>query len=203
MRMAALGMLVWLLYYPVLWWVGVKSWPAFLAQVGAISAVGLAAWNYQRRPRDELPYGMIGLVGLAVATSSLAFGPLVYLPLLALSTTMIIMFGPDRKRRDQALIVAALVLLAPLILEWAGVMSPSYEVRQGALCILPRTLDVGSGRAEAALALFNLVVLFTGGVVTARYRNLLNDAEARQHLQAWQLRQVTGSDTSDGTPGPR
>jgi serine/threonine-protein kinase len=198
LRMAALGFMVWLLYLPVLLWVGVKSWPAFFAQVGAIIACILVATLYQRKSHVELPYGMIAAVCLAVGTASLPFGPLVYLPLLAMATTMIIIFGPDRRRRDQALIFSGLVVLAPLILEWTGVMPPSYEVRQGALCILPRTLDVGSGRAEPALALFNVVCLFTGGMVAARYRNLLNDAERRLHLQAWQLKQVVGSDAPDG-----
>jgi serine/threonine protein kinase len=145
-----------------------------------------------RRPHHEAKthYVVFGIHTLTVTATSGLFGPFLLVPALATVVVIALMNNPDRSRRWAVLSVGCVGLLLPLLLEWLGVLPPSYSLHDGVLTILPRWIELSPRGTIPALLVGNLVILLCAAAVMAKFRDGLTAAERRLYVQAWQLRQL-------------
>lgn len=187
------GWAVWAASSPILLFLGVRSWSVV---IGALSlcTLGIAETLWLRRKpalsrRHVLLYA--STFAAFAAGMSAWMGPFVLVPTVAAS---LLMFGVVYGRAgERALMMAVSVLavIAPLALEWLGVVSESYRFVPEGVLIVPRTLSLEPVRTTAALLWSCLGFITFPALLLGRLRDDLASAERRIALQAWQLRQLT------------
>jgi serine/threonine-protein kinase len=204
MKIAVLGFAVWLACLPALIWLGIRSYTLLglsLAAFGLCIAIGL--YYVRTGISKSVPYPVLLATALAIGTTYPVFGPLFFLPTVATVAVMFMTLGPDPERRLQAFIIVATVMTLPVILEVAGVLPASYSFHNGFMVIRPAMLEFSPIKTQLATAFINLALVVLGYAVVARYRNLLNEADRRLHLQSWQLRQLVPAVAGkESTPQP-
>jgi len=180
-----------LLAIVLLAWIGIRSWPPFIAEV---SLVLVAFLTVGRWPRDINQRALVQglLICTAIGLSSTVAGPLVLPPLFALAYSAIITGTHGFGRVRILLIVMAMFSVAiPMILGWVGVIESQYTAGDDVLVLHPFMVDVTPLRAQVAVLLACLLI--TGAVCAALWRFRADDVKNRHQLQllAWHLRQVT------------
>jgi hypothetical protein len=166
--------------------------PAFLAECG-LAAVGTAlCFDMARRPRVPRGHALAMALVTAVMLSALAMwlGPFVLVPSAASTLLMLISAHSRPVERRPLLAIGALVVLAPLVLEWAGVLPPSYAFEGDRLCLVARAIDLHATPTLAMLVWSTLGFALVPAVMLARLRDQLDAAHARLALQSWQLREL-------------
>jgi len=105
---------------------------------------------------------------------------------------------------------AALAFLVPLVLEWTGVLAPSYAFRDGAIVLLPRMVDFPAGISTlGVLVASGLGIVLMPPVLVARVSDEARSAERRVFTHLWHLRQFIPDEArgaakmSDAPPAPR
>jgi len=111
-------------------------------------------------------------------------------PSLAAIGSMLLQMPPNRKGRASLVMMHCLAVAVPALLQWAGVVRPSYVFRDGAMTILPNMLWLPPMQTNAFLLIASIALIVTGSAILGRFRNTLTTAEERLHMQTWQLRQL-------------
>jgi hypothetical protein len=164
-------------FWPLVPFLGVKSWSALLAMFGVLCGVALFTWRAARTGHYSLLFGLVGNTVLAVAWTRLA-GVYLLTPvficavLLAMTTTAWMI------RNRWAVVAWTLVaFLIPLGLEHIGVLMTSIEVTPGAIISHSTLFEMDSVRGSAALLLGSQadVELPLGWVERARDRYVVGD----------------------------
>src|SRR5262249_17956920 len=127
-----------------------------------------------------------------VATCSLIFGPLVFVPGVAASSAAAFVLAVRDKTWMRAVpfTLAILAVFVPFALELAGVMPRAYTFGGDMVTIHPVIADFPPERTPVAFAIVTLVQLILPAVVINRAVDNLVDAERRSFAQAWRLRQL-------------
>ncbi len=171
---------------------GMGDW-ALLGVLAAFTAALIAvAFVVSRRAVSE---GGISLVGLGNATlaalMSRMFGSLIIVPAMTCIMALSLMSYPQNiNRAPRFILLLVASWMTPVILEWTGVLAPTWRVVEGAIISTSSMLEVG-GDATVALMIFAHVmtiivfVLFANKVAVAR-----RDAQRQVEIQAWHLRQL-------------
>ncbi len=126
-------------------------------------------------------------------------GPLVLVPLLALGNTVLYLTALD-DQRPRIIVLGLLAVAVPTVLQWVGVLPPSYAVAGGVLEVMPRMIHFPPVPTMVFLLAVQLFIIATAAFFVARLRRRYTRAERRIHLHTWQLRQVVPADAPE--PGP-
>ena len=198
-RVAFLYLLAWLVFLPG---------PAFLGILdGKLMALPIAAWTvaaaslllayrYFQSVQALLPY-IIVPASIALAVSSVIFGPLLFLPTLIVMVTMGTILVSRPSRRVFLVVCNALALLVPTVMAWLDVHPVSHVVTgDRTFSIGLAAFAVSRNGAFAVLTAANLAFLFICARFTSQYRDALTAAETKNQLQAWQLRHLVPAEAS-------
>ena len=179
-------------------WMGVRQPLVTLLAYGLLaiaSALGVAL-SRLRRYRRDVPLGLFlaSTTGLALAAS--VFGPLVVTPAVVGINTMAYMFH-GRLAARIAIPYAAAIILAPAVLEWAGVIAPAYSFEDNQVHILPRLVDFPERASMTLLALAGAGAVVLGSLYAWYCHRGLADMRRQLHLEAWQLAQTVSESPPD------
>jgi serine/threonine-protein kinase len=203
-RWSVPGYLAWFLHLPLLLWMGIRSWPAYLVCTLAwVTAAGAAYVTSRRPPRyDSQPVLLTLTSALGVATTTTICGPYMLSPTLAAIGAMLLHMAPGRRGRVPAVLAHCLAIAVPALLQWAGVLPPSYAFYGDSLTIAAGMLYFPPIPTHAFLLGSNLMVIVAAAILMARFRNGLTSVEERLHVQAWQLRQLVPEHVYAASAGP-
>lgn len=187
-----LGRISWLLYAPMVAWMGVRDLPLGFALVSLIAAVALVSWGVDRLARPSPgARTLVALFGLLAAMPIAAiFSPVIALPAILAASVPAMSVHLDTRGRWLALITAVAVIAIPLGLEWTGFFAPSIVVRDNMISIRPRLVDFPSQATWFSLAVLSVAPVATCVMVMERVRQELDGARRRVHAHLWQLRQL-------------
>lgn len=169
---------------------GVTSWISVAMIAGCMATATALSVSQQRRPSDLKSYFVMAACSLAYLTISRVYGPLMLLPLLAMSTAMVYGMHPRPAIQHASMATMIAVVLLPIGLERVGILTPSYAFRSGEMIILPHACEFGERSTLWFLGVLTIFLIYTGSAAIRRIRNALTAAEERLSLQAWQLHQL-------------
>ncbi|MFO0560661.1 MAG: serine/threonine-protein kinase [Polyangiales bacterium] len=192
MRMGSLRYLTWLGVTPLLLWMGVRSWPAALVAIALVAASSALARQLAAKKAVSAgpALALLALSTSAVAWMSVFVSPFIVVPTLVATNAMMFTLFTGRAQRKLVVVASVLAVLAPVALELAGIVPPSFAFRDGALVLLPRAVNFSATPTLLFLLAVSVAVVLTPTLVTGRIRDQLSDAEKKLFLQAWQLRQA-------------
>ncbi|MGH7280151.1 MAG: protein kinase domain-containing protein [Polyangiaceae bacterium] len=183
----------WFLFFPFSLYMGYKDvWLSAVMGFFMLCAVVASLLMARSKQPSEKARAFGGICYLAaVGISSRVFGPFMVVPALVLAN--ILGFSVTRERKQRAFIAAVgtAAFMIPLILEWTGVISPSYVFRDGHIEIMPHVLSFDHPAWTMAL----LVIAHLGIIVIAvsyigKVRDHLKRYERHALVQAWHFRQL-------------
>jgi serine/threonine protein kinase len=202
-RNGAIAFASWFLYVPLMVWAGIRNVTFFLLQQVIFAAlVGLSVY-YSRKPlaNGETPYPAIVLTMLAVVSISSGLSPFILVSGIAAASTMAFLVQPGSSRRLPIVLIGCATVILPFILEWMGVVPASYAFRDGVLVILPRVVNMTSPAMLAILVIANVALVPTIALWVVKFRDTLSDAERKQYLFAWQLKQLVPPEARQARAG--
>ncbi len=190
-RAGGFAFLTWMFFVPIALIQGVQNMTFFVLATLAWAASAGICFAIARHPRPDglAPLYLPVAAGLAIGFSTLVMGPYVLAPGFAAVFGLGMSLSTDRSRRYVPMLTACLSIAVPMVLEWTGVLPPSCEMRNGAVCVLPRMLAFPN-IVMTILLPANLIVIVMACYFGLRFRDVLTDMQRRLHLHAWQLRQL-------------
>lgn len=191
-RMGVISYLLWLTAIPIGWWMGVENYGLFAFFIIAqLSALGGCTWLWRSKNIQGLPVAA-AIAGVWLATLSLVFvfGPLLLVPASVASTMTIVLMHPKLPSRGFVITIFAAIVAVPVTLELAGVIAPTLRFADGVIVTVPRMVRHPQAASLLALVFCSMATLAVLAAAITHIRRMLNDAERRVHLHAWQLRQL-------------
>ena len=203
-RSAALAYLTWFLYAPFMLWMGVRSWTLVLLGTACWVAAAGTAFFGSRHPQPEgkahLPMVVTGAI--AVAITGFLAGPYLVLPgLAAIDALVFVLMPPNRARVPLVLALTALSVLVPVLLSWAGIF-PGVDVAGDAITLHGGMLHFPPFVTYVFLMFTAVAIPLTAGLMTLPMRRALSYAQARMHLQSWQLQQLVPHEARAASSAP-
>ncbi len=192
-RTAAIVYGAWVIFAPLLVLAGVRERWSFIALVSLTGAAAAASFLGSRGPRiaKHSRVAIIVLAGAAISLSSRIFSPLVLVPALAISNTA--GFAMTRVRSERFFVAGAGIaaVLIPILLEWAGILPPSFRFENGRLQILPNMISFDHPIwANAFLLTAHFGLMISSVTYVGIVRDHLARYERHALLQAWHFRQL-------------
>ncbi len=198
-RAGARRYLVWCLFAPLVFWMGVREWTTSLVILGFMAGSAAWAWWMTRTRADA--GAMLALLATSSATVALTsglFGPFLIVPGLAATNAMYFAMTLDRRHRAWAMLAAAAAIAVPFGLEAAHVVAPAHDFGASleSFRVLARTSYFPPIPTQATLLLTALGTAAVSVMMVGRLRDALTRAEERLFLQAWQLRATLPADVA-------
>lgn len=186
---------------PLLVWMGVRSWPAVLGLCAMIATAAIATFAAGRLwPATQTGlYPAFLTSSLMIAAVLCLFGPLVVVPGMVAVNTMAFLLN-FRKIRWWPLAVGACSFAVPAVLQWVGVLRPTYAFGSTSMQIVPWAVELPSTGTLAFLTVSSVVLLISGALFAISFRRTLTDARTRAHLLTWHLRQLLPDEARQQTP---
>ena len=200
----AFGYLSWLLYAPLVVWMGLRegAW-GVLCDVLFVGAAGasLVAARYPRHTRRATDV-VLALSTLGIACSAGLFGPFMLLPGLAAVNAVHFVVSADRSRRVPSIFLGCVAIVLPFLLQWFGVLPQQMTFTDAGIVLAPGIAALPPGPTLIFLLLSNLGIVVTASLVVARFRDATAKNDERLYFQTWQLRQIfPGEAMRAVTPG--
>jgi eukaryotic-like serine/threonine-protein kinase len=194
-RQALIHYAGYLLYLPLMIWLGVRDWSLFALGWICIASCAAATAYALRRPPARLDVPLVHLVvgSFTVSAVSVLFGPFVLVPMLALGSS-VAYIASIGDRGGLVPVMGALAVAAPVVLGWLGVVPSPYVFDGGVWTILPSVFHISRWPTQIFLLAGILGTLVPSCVFVSRLRRAYARAEEKLHLQAWQLRQIVPDD---------
>jgi serine/threonine-protein kinase len=191
-RTAAVAYLACMLFAPLHMWMGVRNQPLFLGLGAFIIGLSLAAFWLSRRTTFSWPatYFVIALNAVFLAFASRIFGPFVLIPGLAALSTAAFVLTPTLPRAWIAVVLGCLAIVGPLLLEWVGVLAPSYSFEDGAMVVHGGMQSMAQTPATIFLLLGTTSLVIAAGAMMVRFREASLHTTRRLHMHSWHLRQL-------------
>jgi predicted Ser/Thr protein kinase len=191
-RTASVAYLLWFAHLPLMLWMGIRSWPAYLVASAAWLVAAATAYASSRKPpRDgSRPFGMTLAGVVAVATSATLCGPYVIIPTIAAIGSMLMHMSPYPRGRIMVMALNCLAIAAPAALQALGVLPASYVFAHDSIVIMPLMLGFPPVPTQVFLLVNSLALIVAASVMLARVRNVLTGIEERMYVHTWQLRQL-------------
>lgn len=194
---------VWLFAYPVLMFAGgIESLAGALAIPIAWIATAFAILVTYRLQLYRRKVAWTAIVGaVALATTSLFWGPLFIVPTLAVAMVFGHILIAPRSHRPQIVIFTCLAIAVPAYLAFARIIDVYTPAALGNFLVHG---VVGMNRPVffAGLTLAHLFVLIFGARFAARYRDVLDARVLENALFSWQLTNLVPRATN-GSKAPR
>jgi len=189
------GMLIaylgWILYAPLLMWLGPNNWTAGWAAFAPLAVAGVLAFlMYRGDKRPWMPLAMFAAGSAAIATSATIAGWAMPLPGIATAHTVSFLMYAQRKHRTFALMVGAATVVLPFLAEATGLMPASYSFEEGRMTVTPVMVQFHPLALRTYLFLSSLGVVLVPSFVLGRYRVALEKTEEEAFLSAWNVRHL-------------
>jgi hypothetical protein len=186
-----------LLYLPLLLWMGVRDWGLFALGWATIAACALTTFVLNRRPpgRLDVPLVHLAVSTFTVAAVSVLFGPFVLVPMLALGNC-VAYIASIGNARGLVPVAGCLAVITPAVLGWLGIMPNAYLFEGGRWIVLPTVFHITPLATQVFLMVAILGTVAPACFFVARLRKAYSEAERKLQLQAWQLRQIVPEDAS-------
>jgi eukaryotic-like serine/threonine-protein kinase len=190
-----------LVYLPILAWVGVRRWDWVAAML--VAALGASALSFYTATRPQPPTRMVLVVmvlsNVAMATTCAMFGPLFFMPaFIAVNVTGFTLYMDPVGRRI-ALATALAALLVPLGLWALGALPGGYEFTAAGLLIRPGSVMLERIPTLVVVTIGNLAAVITAALVVTQVRDALRQKERQLLLYAWQLREFVPLAAREGS----
>jgi hypothetical protein len=160
----------------------------FVSIVMAVGAVLIA-----RRPQRSLTYMVmygLGNVALLGVLQRMA-GPFIFVPALSCVVVMSATAYPAYIKRPWILILTMVIgFLAPIILELQGILTRTWDIREGMLVSHAGALVLDGPPTLVMLIGASVVTIMIAGIHAARIYRANRDARLQLVTQAWHLRQL-------------
>ena len=200
-RTAAIALLGYLGFVPLLVWTGINDW----RYVGALVALALinagVVLKMTRNQQVSLRgiYTSLGINAILIAIVARMVGPFLIAPTLAATTLIAYSSHPKFGRLRVVGPVLASGVIIPWLLDFLGVLPPSYHFIDGKLVMSSDVLRFTSAPVQVAFAAMLVVLLGMVSVLSRDAANKQRLAAQQLEVQAWQLRQLVASDAEAGT----
>ena len=200
-RTAAIALVGYLGFVPLLIWTGVRDW----RYVGALVALALinagVVLKMTRFAQVSLRgiYTSLVLNAFLIAIVARMVGPFLIAPTLAATTLIAYSSHPKFGRLRVVGPVLASGVIIPWLLDFLGVLPPSYHFIDGKLVMSSDVLRFTSAPVQVAFAAMLVVLLGMVSVLSRDAANKQRLAAQQLEVQAWQLRQLVTSDAEAGT----
>jgi eukaryotic-like serine/threonine-protein kinase len=184
---ATYAMLAFLLFAPLLWWMGVKSWPLIGVLIGFVVILALSsAWMVRTR-KSRLMLFMLGFSAMMALLSQL-FSPFVLIPgMLGVSSAALIA-QPDFTHRPWLPIAVALAAWgAAFGFEELGVFASTWSMAGDALTIRSGLVHLDGSVVTALLILGNVSLIVVNGFYAHALASTRRAASRQLEIQAWHL----------------
>jgi serine/threonine-protein kinase len=192
-RTAILAYLSLAAFLPIAWWNGVRRWDVVLAVFFVSLVMAIGAVLIARRPQRSLAYMVmygLGNVGLLAVLQRMA-GPFIFVPALSCVVVMSATAYPAYIKRPWILITTMVVgFLAPIILELQGILTRTWDIRDGMLVSHAGALVLDGPPTLVMLIVASVVTIMIAGIHAARIYRANRDARLQLVTQAWHLRQL-------------
>jgi eukaryotic-like serine/threonine-protein kinase len=182
--------LAYLLFLPILWWIGMRS-NGYLALFGAAILVNTAVVGYglwRNEYRWTLALSVVSNA-LVIALVSHLLSPFLVAPGIAVITTMSLSYHPWLGRRP-LWAAFSLGVLGPWVLELAGVFDRTLAISDGSLVVTAPALVLRLPHAEIGLAIYAFVIVMLAHLLGRAIARNQYDLRCRLQVQTWQLRQL-------------
>jgi serine/threonine-protein kinase len=191
-KLAAIAMLGYLAFVPVLLWTGIEE-PLMIVALTILALAGATqVYTFTRNEHFSPGHVYVNacINALLIAIIVRLVGPLVVAPILVVTTLMAYAAHPRFGRIPVVSVILASSVGVPWILEILGVLAPTYSFESGKIILHSPNLTFSSLPAQLGFALLLVmavaVVAFLLRTIALRQR----DATRRLELHAWHLRQI-------------
>ncbi len=195
LRTAGWAYLTFILYLPLGWWMGTR-----MPGVGMITelvwalAVLWCFWGYKRNVIDERMMPIFyAVTTLGVVATSVLFGSLIFLPVVAVANTLSMTLSSPLRHRPWIIATGVASMVVPFGLEVLHVLPPRYAFTGDTIVVKAMAVGFPAVPTMTFLVFANAAILLVSGIFVGRVREALHRAEERVILQAWQLRQLVPS----------
>ena len=190
-RGALLGYLAWFAFVPFGFWMGVRSPRVAIACALLWATAAFSAHLALKRAGTSHGARAAAIAATAAAASltCVVGGPYVLVPTLAVINVMLWLLVSSRAWRPLVIGLGVATVLAPAALDWAHVVR-FYNFRDGRVTILQGMLDFPPVATHALFLAASVALVAVTAILITRFRDNLDDAERRLHMQAWQLKHV-------------
>jgi eukaryotic-like serine/threonine-protein kinase len=197
---------VWALLLPAAIALGVRRPWMLLAPFAAWALTAGFAYLMSRSDRllrSETPYTTL-LAMTAAGATSLLFGPFVVAPIVVCANAMGNVLTGDRSSRSAAPWMATLAIAVPIVLAWAGLHPIETQFDGTSMRVIGSPIALPHHGTYALLLLSHVALLFGTLFFARRFRAVLDAAELRGRVHAWQLEQLAprGVGPSRSVPPP-
>ena len=187
------GVLVYLstlLLVPFVLLLEVKDWSLVIGFFALNGLGALASWQFYRAGRVSVPVLLVLHTLLALIYTRLA-GPFVLTPLMICASIVAISSIPwFGKRPVVVLSWAAFAVLAPIALEWLGVLPKTWDIANGRMTIISDVIQTSGMRDELALTATNLMFTLVLALFALAINTRRRAVQQQAYVQAWHLRQL-------------
>ena len=199
-RFASLGFASYVLPFPLILLIGVRSWPVVAGgMILTVLAALFARWAHRTRAMTTLSFMVLLVLNvLVVMFLGSWLGPFVLLPTAATITTSLFALYSERRERTVVLVAGAAMFLIPLAAELFGLVPRGFSFEAGRVVLHPRALDLPPTLTTIALVYTTVTYILLPGVFHFRVRDELRVADDRRFLQAWAMKQLFPRDVPGG-----
>ncbi len=193
--MAAAGVWIYLAWLPialVLVWMGIRRVEPMLGWAGFTVATATMLLVARARGRqDALAYfAALVLSNTAIAIVTRVTGTMLLTPTLFTMNTVGFVVAARSAWLWPTVVVSALFLVAPFLLEAGGVLTPTTIVAGGAIHVTSTVVDFREPQTSIAAVGVSLAFLIMVALAAGKIRQRFIDQTRRAELAAWQLRQL-------------
>ena len=171
---------------------GLRSVPVILGIAGWATLILVLAYTISRRParRNEMWIIAIGNTVLCALLSRL-FGPLIITPVVSCIMAVSLTSYPQLMAHAR-IVIPMLVLgwIGPVLLELAGILSPTWSVTAGAIVTTSHAIELSSGPTSALLIFGNCMGIMVIGAFANALARSRREAQRSVEIQAWTLKQL-------------
>jgi serine/threonine-protein kinase len=191
-RLAAMAVLGYLAFVPLLIWTGVRD-PRVVI-VFALLAIASSIQVFWLTRKEHITsagiYVNACINALLIALVARMVGPFIIAPSLVITTLLGYASHPQFGRIRILAVILGCAVAVPWTLELVGVLSPTYDFRGGEIVLSSPIIEFTAEPTQLAFALL-LVSLVTVVALLSRSIALRQRAVNRKlELQAWHLRQI-------------
>ena len=191
-RQAAFGLVAYLVFVPVFAILGVRDWSVVIAISSLAIVMMIGSVLVARRRLPSVTWAVIGNVVLTCVLARL-YGPLVLGPALAVATVSALASFPTL-RPSFGISAMAVAVIAPLVLEQLGVLSPLVTFSSSQITITPDAIAFDATSTPIVIAAGHVaIILIAGGFVSVLAR-ARRDAQRKLAGQQWMLEQAIAVD---------
>ncbi|MEZ4299508.1 MAG: serine/threonine-protein kinase [Polyangiaceae bacterium] len=189
------GMLIaymtWILFAPVMMWVGPHNWAAGFVGFIPLALAAFLAWLMYRGARAPwLPIAMYMAGCVAIAAGVTVAGWAIVVPGLAGVHTVSFLMYTHRRYRTFAVVAGLVTVVVPFLLDALSIIPSSYVFEEGRITVTPVMIQFRPFALKTYLLLTSLGVVLFPAFVLSRYRVALERTEEEAFMAAWNVRHM-------------